>query len=89
MRKGIEAARRSCFQVALANFERARELNPGFPPIVRLINLVNEFCQQIEAARSSIDAALEQRNRRKALHLARELDRYVEQVKGLLADQEH
>jgi len=73
-------------QEALDNFERAKQINPGFPAIAGLNNFVNEVGQQIEAARNSMDAAVEQGKYGKALSLARAIDRYMESVKNLAND---
>lgn len=80
--KGLAAVGDGQWQVAQANFERARQINPGSPGIVRLVEFVSEIRVQVETTRNGIDAALEEGNRRKALFLARGLDEYVRHVRG-------
>jgi len=82
------------WQEALADFERARQLNPGFPAVARWIDFVREVKRRIEETRAAIDATVSQRNHPKALSLARRLDEYVEQIKAfarqiLAAEAEH
>ena len=81
MREGITAISGGHWREALANFERARQFNPGLPAIIGLIDFVGEVIRNTDAAQASIDAAVEQRNRRKAMALARGLDEYVEQIR--------
>jgi serine/threonine-protein kinase len=85
MCEGITAIGSGCWQEALAYFERARQLNPGLPAIAHVIDFVSQVIRHTDTARANIDAALEQRNRRKALSLARGLDEYVEEIRGLVS----
>jgi serine/threonine protein kinase len=68
------------WQVAQANLDRARQINPCSPAITRLCEFVSEVRMQIETTRHSIDAAVEQGQRDKALFLARGLDDYVRRM---------
>jgi tetratricopeptide (TPR) repeat protein len=68
------------WQVAQANLERARQINPGSPAVARLCEFVNEVRLQIQTMRNSIDAAVEQGQRSKAIFLARNLDTYLRQM---------
>ena len=83
MYMGKAALSRGHWELAQANFDKARQINPGSPALAHVIEFVTEVRMQIESARSAIDSALEQGNRRKALFLARAIDRYVGQIKGL------
>jgi hypothetical protein len=65
---------------AQANLERARQINPGSPTVVRLCEFVDEVRRQIETTRNRIDAALERGDQRQALILAHRLQKYVEQM---------
>ena len=84
MNNGIEAFSKGRWQKAQANFERASQLNPCVPTIIRLIDFLIEVQQQVATTRSVIDTALGQGNARKAMYLARQLDRYLDQIKGLV-----
>lgn len=79
--QGISAIGQGQWQLAQANFERARQINPGSAAVNRLVQFANDIHVQVETSRNSIDAALEQGNRRKALDLARGLDRYVQEMR--------
>ena len=83
MQEGIEAVGAGHWQEALAHFERAGQLNPGFPAITGLINFVNKVRREVETARSNIDTALNQGNKSKAISLARSVDQFVENVKNM------
>ena len=82
--EGIVGIGQGRFQGALASFERAQQLNPGLPIIVEAIDFVRSVKHQAETTRALIDAALEQGNQQKAMFLATELDRYVEQIRSMV-----
>ena len=84
MQEGIKAAGVGHWQKALGHFERAGKLNPGFTAITELINFVNKVRQEVETARSNIDAALAQGNKRKAMSFAQGVDQFVEKVKNMV-----
>jgi len=71
------------YESALANLDRARQLAPGESAVTRLMNLAMEAKQEVELTRGKIDTALEQGDRRKALTLARALDRYTDCIRQL------
>jgi len=71
------------YESALANLDRARQLAPGESAVTRLMNLAMEAKQEVELTRGKIDTALEQGDRRKALTLARALDRYTDRIRQL------
>ena len=84
MQKGIEALGEGQWQAAQISFERARQLNPGFPAVKRLIDLTREVQMQVETARNNIDAALQQGRGSEAMALAHEVDQYVEEIKHMV-----
>jgi serine/threonine protein kinase len=81
---GIEAFSEGYWQQAQANFERARELNPGSNVIAELVDFTNRVRGQIETARARVDAAIQQRDWTGAMSWARGIDRYVGEVKGMV-----
>jgi serine/threonine-protein kinase len=83
MHGGIEAIGKGHWQEALRNFKRARELNPGLPRITELIDFVSNVSQQIETARTKVDAATQRQDWDNATSWARTIDRYVDNVKGM------
>jgi len=84
--EGIVAIGQDRLQGALASFERARQLNPGLPIIVEVIDFVRNVKHQVETTQAIIDAAMEQGNQQKAMFLASELDRYVEQIRSMVTN---
>lgn len=84
MDKGMDAFSQGRWQEAQNNFERAQQLNPGVPTIIRLVRFLRDVQKQIETTRNYIDTALVEGEYRKAMYFARELDRYVEDVRGLV-----
>lgn len=91
MQNAAGALRQGHWQVAQSGFERASQLNPGQPVVVQAIEFVKEVQRQIQTAHGNIEAAIEQGHADRALHLARNLDKYIEQAKafaGCLQQQE-
>ncbi|TFG57663.1 MAG: hypothetical protein E4H36_16125 [Spirochaetales bacterium] len=84
MDKGDEAFREGHWQQAQRNYKRALGLNPGSAHIEDRIDLVGNVSQQVEAARANIDAAIQRQNWNKAMSLARDLDRYIEEIKSMV-----
>lgn len=84
MLEGTKGFDEGSWQKAQTNFERAVQLNPGSAAVKQLVDLVSDIRRQVETARSNIDAALAQGNKRTAMSLARALDRYIEQVKKMV-----
>jgi hypothetical protein len=82
MFEGIKAIGVGHWQEAIAHFERAGQLNPGYLVVIKLINFANTVLQQIEAARRDINDAMRQGNKRKAMSLARGVDQLVEGIKN-------
>jgi hypothetical protein len=84
MSQGISAIAQGRFSGAIASFERGRQLNPGLPIIDEIIDFVRYVRDQVETNRTIIDASLEQGNQQKAMFLAIELDRYIEQIESMV-----
>jgi serine/threonine protein kinase len=84
--EGAAAIAQGRLHGALASFERAQQLNPGLPVIVEVIDFVRDVRHQVETTRATIDAAIEQGDRQKAMLLAIELDRYIEQIRSLVSN---
>jgi tetratricopeptide (TPR) repeat protein len=84
--EGTAAIAQGRFDGALASFERAQQLNPGVPIIVEVADFLRSVKHQAETSRALIDAALEQGNHQKAMFLAAELDRYIEQITSMVAN---
>jgi serine/threonine-protein kinase len=81
--EGTAAMAQGRLHGAQASFERAQQLNPGLPVIVEVIDFIRDVKRQVETTRASIDAALEQGNQQRAMLLATELDRYIDQIRSL------
>ena len=84
MDKGDEAFGEGHWQQAQRNFKRARELNPGSAHIEDRINFVGKVSQQVEAARANIDTAIQRQDWNKAMSLARNVDRYIDEIKSMV-----
>jgi len=84
MDKGDEAFGEGHWQQARRNFKRALELNPGSLRIAELIDFVDKVSQQVEAARANIDAAIQRQDWNKAMSLARNVDRYIDEIKNMV-----
>ena len=83
MHEGRQAIRKGQFQQAQSNLKRAWELNPGFPRITELIEIVSEANRQVETARAKVDAAIQRQDWNTAKAWARAIDQYVESVKEM------
>jgi serine/threonine protein kinase len=80
MHQAVAAINANEWQLAQANLERARQIEPGSPAIVRLCEYVSEVRLQITTMRNGINAAIEEGQRDKAIFLAHNLDAYIRQI---------
>jgi serine/threonine protein kinase len=80
IRQAKVAIHQGQWQTAQVNLERARQINPGSPVVAQLCEFISEIRVQIQTTRNSIDAALERGQDRKALLLARRLDKYLRRM---------
>ena len=86
MREGAQAVGEGRWDEAQRSFEKARELNPGFSSIARLVDFMSDVRRKVKSARGNIDAAIQRKNWRKAMSLARAVDQYVEGIKQMAID---
>lgn len=84
LREGEEAIASGHWREAHTFLEKTQQLNPGFGPIIELVEFVKEVQQRIADTRRDIDTAIEQQDRDRAMLLFRNLDQYVEQIKGIV-----
>ena len=81
--EGIRAIAQGSWEAALGSFEKASQIDSGATVVMRVIEFVKAVRQQIEVARGDIDRAIQQHKWRKALIIARNVDRYVAQIKAM------
>lgn len=78
--EGCQALGRRDWDGAMLCFEHAQSLSPGSSSIRKAISFVSRIKQEIQDTRAQIDAAADHRQPQRALELARELDRFIDET---------
>lgn len=80
MEDGTRLAMGRQWEEALECFRRANEISAGAQPARRGMHLATEVLHQVTETRQQIDQAIETRQGDRALAMARDLDRYLDQI---------
>ena len=80
IQEGLQALRAGMWDAAIICFQRAQQLNAGAPGLARAVGTVSEIQEHVRSIRAHIDEAIGQRNRERAMSLARCLDQYREEL---------
>jgi hypothetical protein len=80
--RAVEALRAGHWEDALALFQTAQRVNAGVAGIGRAVHFLAEWLDHARTMREHIDEAIRQRDRCRALRLARDLDLRIEELKA-------